>query len=511
MKHSKIRITALALALFTVLSSFALFSCATDPGSKPVDPAGSGTGAAPDTTANPNVCPVPEQDYGDYDFNVLEGGFGLVVFRNDFAYDDSAASTVLDDAVFRRNSAAEERLSIRIVTDQKICRSTTGSEEGYGTLMKEKRAGDTNYDAAVLPAYDQTKLAYLDALTDMNKVSTLDFSNKWWDQKAVNTLTIKDMLFFATGDYSIDVFNSTIVILFNKAIAAEKKVEDLYKLVEEGKWTFAKWKEYTSQVSTDLNGDDLFTDKDLYGAAVWDDAVYAVVHSSGERCCDLDENGNMVLTLGTERAISAYTDYVEFALKDRSVIRYQQTFGENGKASFNAGSDLEYKLFQNDQALFLFTWLGVADKFRDMDTDYGILPVFKYTEDQQEYYNTVAPYNARFLSMPYLQEDEERTGTILETIGFYSGQMIIPAFYEKTLYGATVRDEESRPMLELIREHRVFDLGYFYQPANINKELILLFRANQTNWASRYQALEKSAKTILDRFNKAFDGIRAGS
>ena len=258
-------------------------------------------------------------------------------------------------------------------------------------------------------------------------------------------------------------------------------------------------------------GDDLLTDKDLYGAAVWDDAVYAVVHSSGERCCDLDENGNMVLTLGTERAISAYTDYVEFALKDRSVIRYQQTFGENGKASFNAGSDLEYKLFQNDQALFLFTWLGVADKFRDMDTDYGILPVFKYPEDQQEYYNTVAPYNARFLSMPYLQEDEERTGTILETIGFYSGQMIIPAFYEKTLYGATVRDEESRPMLELIREHRVFDLGYFYQPANINKELILLFRANQTNWASRYQALEKSAKTILERFNKAFDGIRAGS
>ena len=69
MKHSKIRITALALALFTVLSSFALFSCATDPGSKPVDPAGSGTGAAPDTTADPNVCPIPEQDYGDYDFN----------------------------------------------------------------------------------------------------------------------------------------------------------------------------------------------------------------------------------------------------------------------------------------------------------------------------------------------------------------------------------------------------------------------------------------------------------
>ena len=507
MKHKGLRLTALALALCTVFSAFALVSCAEKKPVETKDPTVSG-GDAPDTAADPNVCPVPKQDYDDYDFHVLEGGFGLVVFRNDFAYDDSAASTVLDDAVFRRNSAVEEYLNIRITTDQKICKDTTGSNEGYGTLMKEKKAGDTNYDAAVLPAYDQTKLAYQDALTDMNKVGTLDFSNKWWDQKAVSTLTIKDMLFFVTGDFSIDVFNSTIVMIFNKEIAKEKGINDLYQLVNDGKWTLAKWKEYTAMVSEDLDGDNLYTDKDLYGAAVWDDVVYAAVHSAGERCCDLDENGDLILTLGTERAISAYMDYVEFALKDQSVIRYQQTFGANGKPSFNAGSDLEYKLFQNDQALFLFTWLGVADKFRDMNTDYGILPVFKYTEDQKEYYNTVAPYNARFLAMPYLQEDEERTGAILETIGFYSAQMITPAFYEKTLYGATVRDEESRPMLEMIREHRVFDLGYFYQPASINKKLILLFRANQTNWASQYASLESSAKRQLDNINAAFEKIR---
>ena len=214
-----------------------------------------------------------------------------------------------------------------------------------------------------------------------------------------------------------------------------------------------------------------------------------------------------MLTLGTERVYDVYQKYSQYALQSNKCIRYQQTFDEAGNAKFNAGSELEFTLFPNDQGLFLLTWFGVTTKFRDMETDYGILPMFKYDEEQQNYYNTVAPYNTRFLSMPVIQEDEERTGKILETIGFYSQKYVKPAYFDKMLYGNIVRDEESRPMLELIHANRVYDIGYYYQPANINKQLLLDFRANRVSFTTSYTALSRAANIKIKSINGMFDEL----
>ncbi|MBQ5809602.1 MAG: hypothetical protein IIW21_07590 [Clostridia bacterium] len=456
-----------------------------------------------ETTVAPAVCPVAEEDYDGHEFLILEGTFSLVTCIYDFTY-QSENPTILDDAVFKRNSSVEDRLNVTIASKNVVCKSTTGSTEGYGVMMREKTAGDTNYDAVILPAYDQSMVSYNNANYDLNKVDTLDLSNAWWDQMAVESLEIKGMQFFTTGDFSIDNFNSTIVIAFNKGIAKEKSIPDLYQLVNEGKWTLDKWKEYCLLVYEDLNGDEKFTDVDRYGSLVWDDAIYAIVNGAGERCCVVDDNGDMVLTLGTEGVIGAFKDYTDFVIESDSVLRYQHTFNPDGSKTFNAGSPLEFSMFPQDLSLFLFTWLGVTAKFRDMDTDYGILPVFKYTETQENYYCTVAPYNSRFMSMPYHQEDADRTGIILETIGYYSQQYVRPAYYDKMLYGSIVRDEESRPMLDLIYANRVFDIGYYYQPANINKNLLYVFRADSSAWASKYNSLERVANVNLKKWNDFF-------
>ncbi len=477
----------------------------TDP-SVTADP--SATGDSASTTVPVEECPVPKTDLEGYEFLALEGTFSRSTSIYDFSY-KSENATILDDAVFRRNMAVEERLDVLIENKEVLCTGTSGSPEGYRAMMQEKTAGDTNFDIAILPAYDQSMVTYSGANYDMNSVDTIDFSNAWWDQMAVKNLEIKGMQFFTTGDFSIDNFNSTIVIAFNKGLAKEKNVPDLYKLVNEGKWTLDKWKEYSMLVYEDLNGDEKFTDADRYGSLVWDDAIFAIVNGAGERCCVVDDNGNMVLTLGTERVVSAFKDYTDFVIQSDSVLRYQHTFDASGKKTFNSGSPLEYTLFPQDQGLFLFTWLGVTARFRDMETDYGILPVFKYSETQENYYCTVAPYNSRFLSMPYHQKDAERTGTILETVGYYSRQTVRPAYYERMLYGSIIRDEESRPMLDLIYSNRVFDIGYYYQPANINKNLLYVFRDSSSDWASRYKSLERAANVMLKKWNAFFDTLEA--
>ena len=58
-------------------------------------------------------------------------------------------------------------------------------------------------------------------------------------------------------------------------------------------------------------------------------------------------------------------------------------------------------------------------------------------------------------------------------------------------------------MLDIIRNNRVYDLGYFYQPGNINKNLIYNFRASNADWMSTYAKLQKTANVYLKKTNAA--------
>jgi len=511
----KKRILALLLAMLMLATTGVLAACGGDkPGNTPsVTTDGSAGGSeAPgnDTTAAPAetgpVLDIPDEDLDGYEFLVYEGYIDGAFAAGDFTYLEEAG-TVLDEAKYKRNALVESKFNISIISESVKCSGTTGSDKGYGVMMQNYNAGDPTYNLTILAAYDQSKLAQNGALYDMTKVPVLDLKSDYWDQNVIKELTIKDMLFFMVGDYSIDSFEAVIAMAFNKKIAEEKGINDLYDLVNDGKWTLSKFKEYTSLVSEDLNGDDRFTNMDMYGVLCWDDAIYAVVHSAGEKCATVDETGNLVLGLNSETMNNVFEEFVTFS-KENCFLRYQVTFKDDGSFSNNSNSAYGKEMFLNNQGLFyICTIASINGAFRDMDVDYGIIPLFKYSENQDRYYATISPYSARFLSMPYHQEDIELNGKILETIGFYSTSTIPDAYYEKTLNGKVVRDEESIPMLHILRESRVYDLGYFYQPGEINKNLIYRFRAADPNWASTYAAQSRAAGIRLKQINQSFDKL----
>ncbi|MBQ5809188.1 MAG: hypothetical protein IIW21_05475 [Clostridia bacterium] len=501
----KKRAVSLLLAVLMLSSAFMFAACSGDSGNTDI-PAATTDGSTPAQTTVPAETTAPfhieDEDMDGYEFLQYEVSFSAGTNTLDFLYETEGGS-VLDEAKYKRNSLVEEKFNIVLTTESAKASSTTGSNEGYGKFLQAKNAGDAGYDICVLPAYDQTKLAQNGALFDILAVPHLDTTAEYWDQTAVKELTIKDTLFFLTGDFSINAHSATICIAFNKEIAKERSINDLYTLVENGSWTFDKFAEYTRMVSEDLNGDDKFTNMDLYGALCWDDAIYAVVHNANQRCAYVDDNGDLVLGLGTEGVYTSFNSFVSLFNED-CALRYQVKFNENGTYTNSSGSTYGLEMFANNQGLFFISSLGsISNNFRDMDVDYGILPMFKAHSGIDEYYTTVAPYSARFLAMPLFQNDEEIAGKVIETIGYYSASTIVPAYYDKTLNGTVVRDEESSPMLDIVFAHRVFDLGYFYQPGNINKELIYQFRAENADWMSTYAKKEKTATVYLKSINTA--------
>ena len=95
---------------------------------------------------------------------------------------------------------------------------------------------------------------------------------------------------------------------------------------------------------------------------------------------------------------------------------------------YHSGDHIE-SMFAADQVLFYNRYLNIVKKYRNMETDFGILPFPLYEETQQEYYTTVHAYGNSFICVPIVLEDVEMTGIVLEDMSFASMYIITPAYY----------------------------------------------------------------------------------
>lgn len=453
------------------------------------EPDNTGDVSSDTTVVTEEEYKLPEYNFDGYEFKILSAGRGSVN-TNDFLYNEENP-TVIDSAVERRNKAVQDLYGIKIVTSQRNTTANQQSPEAYRVLVKEAMSGDYNYDMCVIPGYDVSQLAYEGYLSDLNQLPYFDQDNDWYDEKANDAFEFAGTLFFTTGDFGISMMDQTYCIAFNKKLAETYKVENLYDLVNEHKWTIDKMYSISKEVTDDTNGDGV---TDVYGTLYWVDAVYGVVNSAGQKMVTLDPDTlNYELTINTEVTHNMLEKFFNMVMDPESSLKYQH----------NSAKKEYIPIFSGDQALFFMTTIGKLGEFRDMETDYGILPYVLYNEQQTEYANTVAPFYMNYLCVPLMVENEERTSAIIEAIGYYSHEYIIPAYYDKTLNGQYTRDEESSAMLDIIFETRAYDLGYCYQPANRNKHLIYMLNDGSFDWQSRYAKLEIPAQTFLDLISSA--------
>ena len=161
-------------------------------------------------------------------------------------------------------------------------------------------------------------------------------------------------------------------------------------------------------------------------------------------------------------------------------------------------------MFSSNRALFFLGRLQSLDNYRDMETDYGILPYPKYNADQEEYYTTPSPYHMTFACVPMMTGDPEKSGAVLEALAYYGKEYMTGAYYDTTLTGQYFRDEDSVATLELMAETRSYDIGFYIQPANINKELIFLFRKGSTDFVSTFDSYKSAAQTALAEVNEKY-------
>ena len=485
-------------ALLTLLLASALSACGEAASAPNADTAAPGNDTAVTEEAEtepPRLYPdVPEKDYSGKTFTILSAGN----WDNDWTeiddfYAEAENGEPINDAVFSRNTTVEELLNVKIEEINNMGTSKGGTGKGAQFIKKSVMAADCAYDASLMGAYDCSTLAYTGYLMDLNsEVPYLNLKNVWWDQKANADLTMNGKMYYSTGDISTLDNDCTFCILFNKNMLNTYDMESPYELVNSGKWTLDKFISMASDISQDLNGDSKFDENDLYGFCIWQDSMMGMINAAGGKFCSINEKGELELSLNNERNTDMITRYMELA------------FDRQKSYSIYHSPDVIETMFANNQVLFYSRYLCIIKKYRSMETDFGLLPYPKFDEAQEKYYSTIAPYGCSFICVPSVVADAEMTGVVLEALACESLYTVTPAYYDITLEGKMMRDDESSAMLDIILGNRVFDLGLFYQVGSYNEEIMNLFRNNKKDFTSMCEKFEKKALKTLDEINTAF-------
>ena len=149
--------------------------------------------------------------------------------------------------------------------------------------------------------------------------------------------------------------------------------------------------------------------------------------------------------------------------------------------------------------------LADVNDMRDMNTDYGFLPVPKYDETCEKYYTKVDAGN-HMLCIPKTVSDTERTSIILEALAAEGYRTVIPAYYEVALQRKYTRDVESSDMLDIIKEGRVFDIGYYFLGDSLSLVGYDMAKAGKNNFASicasKIPSVEAYIKKVMETYGK---------
>lgn len=401
---------------------------------------------------------------------------------------------VLNDAVYTRMQSTNDLLNVNV---------TPAFMSGSGdTSMLEKsvKASDGAYQMATVYMQGSFTVAQNGAVHELNKFAsngTLDLTAPWWDKNILNDLSINGMNFALTGDIGTMYKKSIGVIMFNKVITENNGLGNPYDLMNEGAWTVDSMVEMGTKVSVDLDGDGKMTQEDQYGLICFCDMIALAMIGCDVEFFSKDDNGTPVNTFMSDRSVAVIEKLSELMYNPDIAYSWSKAGVTEAPA---------FTMFQTDKSLFYYGELHAVATMRDMESDFGILPMPKYDTAQDGYHHCVNPNVAATLTIPSDNVNYEMTGYVMDTLGAISKNVLTPAYCDVTLAGKVSRDEESQASLDIIFNTIRYDLGYL-GGFGISSMLYTMADGYYTDLASRYAKIDKVVNKSLDKMMDKFESI----
>lgn len=482
-----------------ILLGALLISCGAEPVSDP---------AASDTTESAALPAETEQinDYTRYDpqLPAIDGGGadihiltreldGTYCQQLDNISADGETGDTLNDAIFRRNSAVMEKYNVNfdiIVTGDisgKVKRSVAADDNAYDFFFEGISAN------VVLSSQ-----GYLLPLDDLDAV---DLEKPYWCQKIMKNLSFGGNHYLGVSDLTEQAYFSAGVIYFNKVLANEYDLESPYDFVRNGTWTIDRMLSLCKSVSSDLDGDGSYTEKDQYGLTYNNFAWQIMFYGSG---LNIIENGPDGLYFnGTDERIVNTLQKLMPISGDNTVCLYSENYGHLGG---NYRINVCQNAFYEGRALFWLEAMYGVPTLRSMELDFGLLPVPKYSEEQEDYSSFIHTTHGTAIAVPATLKNTALVGSVIEDLTYLSSGETRDAFIERTIKGKLSRDSESAESVDIIISNICTDYALLLNNYGlaVDTDMRKLMDLASTDILSAMEAKRESYETVLAKFNDTF-------
>lgn len=437
------QILSLLLAALTILPAAACGeSTEASPNAPSAGTAADDAAQTAETAAEPEF--MPEQaDMEGFELVILNytpEGFN---WANTLITAEEQNGEVLNDAVYQRETAAEEYLNC-VITEEKNASVPTA-------LRKSVSSGDHLYDVAMLFDASIAECYAGGYLMPWNAVPTVLLENDYWDPHATALYNIQGNQMSLSGDFSLYDYSTRHCYAVNKTMLGSIMPDvNVYDDARSGKWTLDRMYQLAAAAESDINGDGVIDKDDRHGITGSIVRHYsAMLAGANVTYIEKTEDGGLRFAIpGNEYAITVLQKLV--SLNQGNTVYYLKGTGIG---------DFDYSLFHNSLSLFQASYIGEIEKTRDMDDDVGIMPPPKFSEEQDGYHSLVEGGAQSVLPKTLTPERASDVGTVIDAFAFFSQRDEIPAYIDVLVKSKYARDEDAAEMVSIIFDSGIYDLG----------------------------------------------------
>ena len=309
----------------------------------------------------------------------------------------------------------------------------------------------------------------------------IDLTNEWWDQKYVETYTIKnasgaDTLYSVVGDFALSAFSCAHAIVFNKDVYESSPINDnIYELVANKEWTMDKFVEMAKAAAKEASGNTElhYEEGDILGWIRTGHATHGLHAASGLSIIGTD---NKAFTFEAQAHTAQWTTVIDKAIEVWAIPE-AETLGYSSIPPALAGG----------YALFASELLGSAlEGLKDYENiRVGLVPYPMYSSTQENYAHYVDNHVYSY-SVPTSVSEIEEMGDFFELFAYHSKYIVRTAWIDTYAY-EYCSDPESAETLNIILDTRTYDPGYL-QFSVLEGDLSQMISSGQNNiakWAER--------------------------
>ncbi len=447
---------------------------------------------------------LPERNFGGADFTFLVEGDYMTTYASVEICPQESSYQRLNDAITDRNNMITERFGVELKEIR-----TENAGDMLTRLRNNAVSGVSEYDIVMPYMGAAATLAMEGVFLDLGSLPNIHLTEAYYDQGAVEDLSVSGKNYFVTGDLSLLSFACTHAIVFNKDIVKDRDLENPYQLVKDGNWTLDKLAEMARQVTADTDGETGMGYTDTYGFLVNSNFTNSMYIGTGQRFTVKNENDVPTIAVSSASANSVFDKIFELVNNKQVSGQIDNTTGDFYITASGAGKNVwvaATEAVASKRVLFRAMALIDILDLGEYECSFGILPVPKLSAEQERYYSRVSTIYASCVAIPSNVKDQEMSAIILDAMMQASTDTVKNAYFQVIMKERKIQDEDSEEMLDIIFDSRVYDLASVYNwggssesdSASISGFMNVIAFSGTNTFVSTWQTIESKVQSAMD-------------